>query len=121
VSSDRIILTGLRVRGRHGVHEYERLQGQEFIIDATVWLDLSPAAATDQLSATLDYAEFVQRAARIVGGQPCNLIETVAARIATDVLTDPRVSAVEVTIHKPAALLPLPCTDIAVTTYRCRS
>ncbi|MGH3887273.1 MAG: dihydroneopterin aldolase [Pseudonocardiaceae bacterium] len=117
---DRIILTGLRVHGRHGVHEHELVQGQEFVVDATVWLDLGPAAATDQLSATLDYDALAQRVARIVGGDPCNLIETVAARIATDVLTDQRVQIVEVTVHKPAAPLPLPFTDVAVTTRRSR-
>lgn len=121
VHGDRITLTGLRVRGRHGVHEHERAQGQEFVVDATVWLDLADAAATDQLSATLDYGALAQRAARIVGGDPCNLIETVAARIATDLLTDPRVHAVEVTVHKPQAPLPLPFADVSVTTRHSRS
>jgi 7,8-dihydroneopterin aldolase/epimerase/oxygenase len=119
--TDRITLTGLRVHGRHGVHEHERAHGQEFVVDATVWLDLGPAAATDQLSATLDYGVLVRRAAQIVGGQPCNLIETVAARIASDVLTDQRVQAVEVTVHKPAAPLELHFADVAVTTRRSRS
>ena len=120
-SEDRITLTGLRVHGRHGVHEHERVHGQEFVIDATVWLDLGPAAATDALPATLDYDALAQRAARIVGGEPCNLIETVAARIASDVLADQRVHAVEVTVHKPAAPLSLPFADVAVTTRRARS
>jgi 7,8-dihydroneopterin aldolase/epimerase/oxygenase len=119
--TDRITLTGLRVHGRHGVHEHERAHGQEFVVDATVWLDLGPAAATDQLSATLDYGTLARRAAQIVGGQPCNLIETVAARIADDVLTDERVQTVEVTVHKPAAPLALHVTDVAVTTRRSRS
>lgn len=119
--TDRITLTGLRVHGRHGVYEHERAHGQEFVVDATVWLDLGPAAATDQLSATLDYGTLARRAAQIVGGQPCNLIETVAARIASDVLADQRVQAVEVTVHKPAAPLDFPVTDVAVTTRRCRS
>lgn len=120
-SGDRITLTGLRVHGRHGVLEHERAHGQEFIVDATVWLDLGAAAATDQLSATMDYGALAQRAARIVGGDPCNLIETVAARIATDVLTDHRIHAVEITVHKPKAPIPLPFTDVSVTTYRPRN
>lgn len=119
--TDRITLTGLRVQGRHGVHEHERAHGQEFVVDATVWLDLGPAAATDQLSATLDYGTLARRAAQIVGGQPCNLIETVAARIASDTLADQRVQAVEVTVHKPAAPLALLFTDVAVTIRRSRS
>jgi dihydroneopterin aldolase len=118
---DRITLTGLRVHGRHGVHEHERTHGQEFIVDATIWLDLGPAGVIDQLSATLDYGALAQRAALIVSGPPCNLIETVAARIATEVLTDERVQAVEVTVHKPHAPIPLPFTDVAVTTHRSRN
>jgi len=118
---DRITLTGLRVHGRHGVHAFERRNGQEFLVDATVWLDLRPAAATDELSATLDYGALAQRAADIVGGDPCNLIETVAGRIATEILTDQRVHAVEVTVHKPHAPLPHPFTDVSVTLSRGRS
>jgi 7,8-dihydroneopterin aldolase/epimerase/oxygenase len=121
VEGDRITLTGLWVPGRHGVYEHERVQGQEFVVDVAVWLDLGPAATTDQLSATLDYGALAQRAAQIVGGDPCNLIETLAARIATEVLTDPRVHAVEVTVHKPQAPLPLAFTDVSVTTYRSRN
>ncbi|HEY6423964.1 MAG TPA: dihydroneopterin aldolase [Pseudonocardiaceae bacterium] len=121
MSGDRITLTGLRVHGRHGVHQHERVHGQEFVIDATVWLDLSPAATTDELSATLDYGELAERVARIVGGDPCNLIETVAARIADDVLGDQQVQAVEITVHKPTAPLELTFTDVAVTTRRSRS
>ncbi|MGH3870540.1 MAG: dihydroneopterin aldolase [Pseudonocardiaceae bacterium] len=120
MSRDRITLTGLRVPGHHGVHEHERVHGQEFVVDVTVWLDLCPAAATDELSATLDYAVLAHRVARIVGGDPANLIETVAARIATEVLTDHRVHTVEVTVHKPQAPLDLPFTDISVTTRRSR-
>jgi 7,8-dihydroneopterin aldolase/epimerase/oxygenase len=120
IGGDRITLTGLRVRGWHGVYEHERVNGQEFVVDATVWLDLASAAGTDALPATLDYDALAQRTAQIVSGDPCNLIETVAARIATDVLSDQRVHAVEITIHKPAAPLPYPFTDVAVTTYRCR-
>ncbi len=121
ISGDRITLTGLRMHGHHGVHEHERAHGQEFVVDATIWLDLGPAAATDQLSATLDYGALAQRAARIISGQPCNLIETVAARIATDLLTDQRVEAVEVTVHKPQAPIPLPFADISVTTHLSRT
>jgi dihydroneopterin aldolase len=118
---DRITLTGLRVSGRHGVYEHERTDGQEFVVDVTVWLDLGPAAATDELSATLDYGALAQRAARIVAGPPCNLIETVAARIASDILTDQRVHAVEVTVHKPAAPIPLAFADVAITTRLSRA
>jgi len=118
--TDRITLTGLRVRGHHGVLEHERRDGQDFLVDVVVWLDLSRAASSDDLADTLHYGELAERAAAVVGGDPCDLIETVAGRIADDVLRDERVSAVEVTLHKPSAPIPLTFADVAVTVHRSR-
>ena len=119
--SDRIALRGLRVRGHHGVYGHERRDGQDFVVDVTVWLDLAPAAASDDLADTLNYGELAHRAAAIVAGPPVDLIETVAGRIADDVLTDPRVRAVEVTLHKPQAPIPLEFGDVAVVVHRIRT
>lgn len=118
--ADRIELRGLAVRGNHGVFDHERRDGQDFIIDITVWLDLSRAAASDQLCDTYDYGVLAQRAAAIVGGEPRNLIETVAGEIADDVLADDRVHAVEVVVHKPQAPIPLDFADVAVVARRSR-
>ncbi|MGB3484609.1 MAG: dihydroneopterin aldolase [Mycobacterium sp.] len=118
--ADRIELRGLVVRGNHGVYDHERRDGQDFIIDITVWIDLADAAASDQLTDTYDYGVLAQRAADIVGGTPRNLIETVAAEIAEDVITDKRVHAVEVVVHKPQAPIPLNFADVAVVARRSR-
>lgn len=118
--ADRIELRGLTVRGNHGVFEHERRDGQDFVIDITVWIDLAAAAASDDLEDTFDYGVLAQRAAAIVSGPPRNLIETVAAEIASDVMTDARVHAVEVVVHKPQAPIPLTFTDVAVVARRSR-
>jgi dihydroneopterin aldolase len=118
--TDRITLTGLRVRGRHGVFEHEKREGQDFFVDITVWIDLDRAAATDDIADTLDYGVLAQRAADIVGGAPCDLIETVAGKVADDVMQDERAHAVEVTVHKPSAPIPLTFADVAVTARRSR-
>ncbi|GLE55182.1 dihydroneopterin aldolase [Mycobacteroides chelonae] len=118
--TDRIELRGLKVFGYHGVFEHERRDGQEFSVDVTVWLDLDTAAATDQLTDTLDYGELAQRAAAIVSGPPRNLIESVAGAIADDVMTDARVHAVEAVVHKPNAPIPLTFSDVAVVARRSR-
>lgn len=118
--SDRITLTGLRVFGRHGVFEHEKRDGQEFVVDITVWLDLAPAAATDELARTVNYGELAELAVAIVGGEPGDLIESVAGRIADEVLLDPRLSAAEVTVHKPSAPIPHTFDDVAVTIRRQR-
>ncbi|MBI3224955.1 MAG: dihydroneopterin aldolase [Mycolicibacterium cosmeticum] len=118
--ADRIELRGLTVRGHHGVFEHERRDGQDFVVDLTVWVDLAAAAASDDLADTLDYGALAQRAADIVAGPPRNLIETVSAEIADDVMTDARVHAVEVVVHKPGAPIPLAFNDVAVVARRSR-
>jgi dihydroneopterin aldolase len=118
--ADRIELRGLTVRGRHGVYEHERRDGQDFVVDITVWIDLAAAAASDDLADTLDYGVLAQRAADIVSGPPRNLIETVAGAIADDVIGDDRVHAVEVVVHKPSAPIPLQFNDVAVVARRSR-
>ncbi|MDZ7881588.1 MAG: dihydroneopterin aldolase [Mycobacterium sp.] len=118
--TDRIELRGLTVRGNHGVFDHERRDGQDFVIDVTVWIDLDAAAATDDLADTLNYGTLAERAAAIVAGPPRNLIETVSAEIAEDVMTDERVHAVEVVVHKPSAPIPLTFSDVAVVARRSR-
>jgi 7,8-dihydroneopterin aldolase/epimerase/oxygenase len=118
--ADRIELRGLKVRGNHGVFDHERADGQSFVVDITVWIDLADAATSDDLADTYDYGVLAQRAAAIVAGPARNLIETVAGEIAEDVMKDPRVHAVEVTVHKPQAPIPQTFGDIAVVARRSR-
>jgi dihydroneopterin aldolase len=118
--ADRIELRGLRVRGNHGVFEHEKRDGQDFVVDITVWMDLAPAAASDDLADTMHYGELAETAAAIVAGPSRDLIETVAGEIADAVLTDDRVNAVEVTVHKPSAPIPLTFVDVAVVSRRSR-
>jgi dihydroneopterin aldolase len=118
---DRITLSGLRGYGYHGVLPGEREQGQEFIADAVLWLDTSSAAAADDLSRTVDYSALAGRLAEIISGEPVALIETLAQRLATACLADPRVSHAEVTVHKPDAPVGVPVSDISVTIRRSRT
>ncbi|HEX4221466.1 MAG TPA: dihydroneopterin aldolase [Pseudonocardiaceae bacterium] len=119
--TDRITLTGLRVRGHHGVFEHERRDGQDFLLDTILWLDLTEAAGTDDLTRTVHYGELAEMAAKIIAGPPVDLIETVAGRIADAIMADARVLATEVTIHKPSAPIPLTFADVSVTIRRSRN
>ncbi|WNV91760.1 dihydroneopterin aldolase [Umezawaea sp. Da 62-37] len=120
MTADRITLTGLRVRGHHGVFEHEKRDGQDFLVDVTAWLDLSRAAASDDLADTLHYGELAEGVAAIVAGKPYDLIEALAGRIADEVMVDDRLHAVEVTVHKPSAPIPLSFADVSVTIRRTR-
>ncbi|GAA4682691.1 dihydroneopterin aldolase [Gordonia humi] len=119
--ADRIELRGLRVRGNHGVFEHEKRDGQEFIVDVTLWIDLSTAASSDDLADTVDYGVLAQLAHDVVAGPSRDLIEAVGGDIADTIMADdPRVSACEVTVHKPSAPIPLTFDDVAVVTRRSR-
>lgn len=118
--SDRIELRGLKVRGYHGVFEHERIDGQDFLIDVSLDVDVSAAARSDQLGDTVDYGALANAIADIVGGEPVNLIETLADRIATACLSDARVRGVTVSVHKPNAPIPLTFADVVVTVSRSR-
>ena len=118
---DEIQLTGLTVFGRHGVFDHERENGQEFVIDLRLGLGLSDAAASDDVIDTVHYGELAEQVAQVVAGEPVNLIETLAQRIADVVLTDARVQQVAVTVHKPHAPIPLTFSDVSVTIVRTRT
>lgn len=117
---DEIVLTGLTVFGRHGVYDHERENGQEFTIDLRLRMPLNDAAASDDVADTVHYGELAEKVAEVVAGEPVNLIETLAERIADVALADPRVHAVTVTVHKPHAPISLTFSDVAVTVHRAR-
>lgn len=115
---DTITLTGLRAFGHHGVFDFERRDGQEFIVDLQVTLDMAPAAASDDVAHTVDYGALATDVVAIVTGEPLNLIETLADRIASSALQHPLVLSVTVTVHKPSAPIPTTFRDVAVTVTR---
>jgi dihydroneopterin aldolase / 2-amino-4-hydroxy-6-hydroxymethyldihydropteridine diphosphokinase len=117
---DRILLTGVTARGRHGVLPEERLAGQEFVVDLELALDLSVAAATDRVAATVHYGELAEEVAAVIAGEPVDLIETLAQRIADVALAHDLVEGVVVTVHKPSAPIPVPFGDVAVRIERRR-
>ena len=122
MTTDEIAITGIRATGFHGVYEHERRDGQEFVADLVLSLSLARAAATDDVTDTVHYGEVAERVAAILAGDPVDLIETVAERIATAVLSGwSLVDAVAVTVHKPSAPIPVPFGDVAVTVRRSRA
>ena len=111
-----IRVTGLRVRGFHGVLASERRDGQTFVVDVALTADVSETS--DDLADTVNYATLSERLAAVVAGEPVDLIETLAARLADVCLEDPRVSRVEVTVHKPEVPLAVTVDEVSVTLVR---
>lgn len=119
--TDRISLRGLTVYGFHGVLDTEQVQGQDFIVDVDLEIDLAPAAASDDVTDTVHYGELAEAIADVVAGTPVKLIETLASRLADVCLVDKRVQSASVTVHKPNAPIAATIADVSVTVERRRT
>jgi dihydroneopterin aldolase len=118
--SDELSVLGIECWGHHGVFEHERRDGQQFLIDLTLGIDVAPAAASDDLRDTVDYGSLVDEVTAAVEGDPVDLIETLATRIADVCLLDARVEWARVTVHKPDAPIKATFADVQLTITRHR-
>jgi dihydroneopterin aldolase len=118
---DRITLTGVTAVGYHGVFDFERRDGQPFVVDAVLHTDFTKAAETDDLQYTAHYGEVAELITKHIEGDPLNLIEGLAVRIAEGILENYNVAAVDVTVHKPKAPIEVPFGDVTVSVHRERS
>jgi dihydroneopterin aldolase len=118
---DRITLRGLRAHGHHGVYPFERERGQLFSVDAVLEVNTRAAAVGDDLDKTVNYADLAQQLHAVLAGEPVNLLETLAQRLAEVCLANELVDAVEITVHKPQAELGVPFDDVTVAIRRERA
>jgi dihydroneopterin aldolase len=118
--ADELAVRGIECFAHHGVFDFERREGQVFLVDLVLGIDTAPAAASDDLRDTVDYGSLVAQVKEAVERDPVDLIETVAQRIAGVCLSDDRVQWVRVTIHKPDAPIQATFADVALTITRRR-
>ena len=115
---DRIAVRGLTSTGHHGVFEFEKREGQTFVVDVVLGVDTRAAAATDDLARTINYAEVAADVIALIEGEPVDLIETLAQQVADACLARDGVEAVEVTVHKPEAPVGVAFGDVTVAITR---
>jgi dihydroneopterin aldolase len=118
--ADELAVTGIECYGHHGVFDFERREGQTFLVDLVLGVDTAPAAASDDLPDTVDYGSLVASVKAAVEKDPVDLIETVAQRIADVCTLDDRVEWARVTVHKPDAPIDATFEDVALTITRKR-
>ncbi len=116
--SDVIVVTGIRGVGFHGVLPEERRDGQEFIVDVKLRVDSRPAAAADDLALTVDYSAVAADVMAVITGEPVDLVETLAQRVADRCLAYEGVHSVSVTVHKPQAPVGVPFSDVQLRITR---
>ncbi|MET0822571.1 MAG: dihydroneopterin aldolase [Aeromicrobium sp.] len=117
---DRIDLIGISAHGHHGVFDDEKKNGQTFVVDVSLGLDLGPAAREHDLTKTVHYGVLAQQIHDAVVSDPVDLIETLALRMVDLCLAEDQVRWVSVTVHKPEAPIAVTFHDVAVTIERSR-
>jgi 7,8-dihydroneopterin aldolase/epimerase/oxygenase len=115
---DELSVTGIECFAHHGVFDFERREGQVFVVDLVLAVDTAPAAASDDLRDTVDYGSLVAAVKAAVERDPVDLIETLAQRIADVCLLDSRVEWARVTVHKPNAPIDATYSDVVLTITR---
>lgn len=118
--TDELSVVGIECYGHHGVFEFEKREGQTFVIDLALGVDTAPAAASDDLQDTVDYGSLVASVQAAVEKDPVDLIETLAQRIADVCLLDTRVAWARVSVHKPDAPIDTTFSDVVLTITRKR-
>ena len=108
-----IALKGLGALANHGVYDFERDRNQRFSADIVMWVET--AGATDDIAATVSYADIADEAMAVLTGTAVDLIETLAETIAARVMGHEGVVGTEVTVHKPDAPIDHPFADVSVT------
>jgi 7,8-dihydroneopterin aldolase/epimerase/oxygenase len=116
--ADQIRIRGIRGTGHHGVFEHERADGQEFSVDVCLDVRTAAAAGSDDLADTVDYGQVANAVHALVVGEPVDLIETLAERIADACLDFTGVERVAVTVHKPHAPIEVSFDDVELHIVR---
>ena len=117
--SDQIRVTGIKAFGYHGVLPHEATEGQDFIVDLLITLDLRAVSLSDDLNETINYADLAQIAHDNIVGERVQLIERLAGRIAEEISSAySQITSVSVTVHKPHAPVTVDFEDISVTITR---
>ncbi|WP_296665973.1 2-amino-4-hydroxy-6-hydroxymethyldihydropteridine diphosphokinase [Demequina sp.] len=118
IELDQIIVQGIRMTAFHGVYAPEKESGQLFLADVVAHVSTRAAATRDELRRTANYSDIADRAADVLGGDPADLLETVAEHIARSVLEMEGVHCVDVVVHKPQAPLHVEFRDVMVKIRR---
>ena len=102
--ADRICIRDLSLRCVIGVFPGERRARQDVIISIALGCDARPAARSDRITDAVDYKAIKKKVIQLVEGSGFHLIETLADRIASVCLEDPKVRSATVTVDKHGAL-----------------
>lgn len=118
-TNDFIKVTNMKVFAYHGVLEEEKKNGQDFYLNAKVYVDMRKAGLTDRLEDTINYDQVCIFLAEVFEENQYDTIEAAAEYTVQEIMVNfPAIQAMELEVRKPHAPLTYIPEDISVTIYR---
>lgn len=118
-TKDFIKVSNLKVFAYHGVLAEEKRTGQDFFLNAKVYVDMRRAGLTDQLEDTINYDSVCIFLAEVFAEKQFDTIEAAAEYTVQEIIVNfPSIEAMELEVRKPHAPLTYVPEDISVTIYR---
>ena len=97
---DRLIIRDIEFIGHCGLTEEERTVGQRISADVEISFDISRAAASDRIEETINYVEVCKRVVSIGKSSGCHLLETLADKMAEEIINSYSVSEITLRLRK---------------------
>lgn len=118
---DKIIIRDLKLFAYHGVNEEEKINGQNFVFDITVWLDLSKPCVSDDVEDTVSYAKIIKKVREVFTAEKYDLLEKAAQVVADSIFENfERVQECVILLKKPEAPIKAEFSYVAVEIRRKR-
>lgn len=118
---DKIIIKGLEIFAYHGVNKEEKVKGQKFIIDCTLYINRFNDRFNDKIHSTISYSEIAELINHILVTKSYSLIETIAEYIAKNLFHKfYRILKIDLTVKKPQAPINMEFDYMAVNIFRKR-
>lgn len=119
---DKIIIKDLKIFSYHGVNEEEKINGQNFVFDITVWLDLSKPCETDNVDDTVSYSKIIKKVREVFTTEKYDLLEKAAAVVMSALFGEfPEIEECEIMLKKPEAPIKADFSYVAVEIRRKRN
>ena len=119
---DKIIIKDLKIFAYHGVHDFEKNNGQNFILDITLGTDLTLPCNTDRVSDTVSYSEVIRKVTEVFTAEKYDLIEKAAQTVCDGIFEAfPLIAECEICLKKPDAPIDADFSWVAVEIRRKRN
>ena len=101
---DKVIIKDLLVRGVIGIHDWERENPQDILINIVVFTDIRKAGEADDIQYSVNYRTIAKKAIAHAETAERLTVEALAEDIAQLCLEEPNVKSVRVKVEKPGAV-----------------